>query len=81
MTDPKVHFVTLEMSSLDEYSQRELTAYRNIGTLREFRRLQHEEMSRKERKRRFIRTLHTLLAGALLSFILACFSLICVIFA
>lgn len=69
MNDNKVHFVTVETSSLDEYSQRELNAYRNIGTLREFRRLKHEEMNRKERRQRFMRNLHTLIAGSLIIFI------------
>jgi hypothetical protein len=65
MTEPKVHFITLEMSSLDEYSQRELTAYRNIGTIKELRRLKHEDMNRCERRRRFNQLLNDLLAGAI----------------
>lgn len=76
MTEPKVHFVTLETSSLDEYSQRELNAYRNLGTLREFRRLQHEDMIRKERRQRFLRTLHTLLVGSAIIFTVECILLI-----
>lgn len=61
MTDNKVQYVTLEMSSLDEYSQRELTAYRNLGTLREFRRLQHREMHRRERRECLHRILEDLI--------------------
>lgn len=63
MNEHKVHFVTLETSSLDEYSQRELNAYRNLGSIREFRRLQHQEMHRRARQKRLHKTLELLLAG------------------
>lgn len=65
MNEDKVRFVTLEMSSLDEYSQRELNAYRNLGTLRELRLLKHREMHRRDRRERLHRMLEYLLAGAI----------------
>ena len=73
MTEQKVHFITLETSSLDEYSQRELNAYRNIGTVRELRRLKHQEMHRRERRWRIQRLMDLVLGGVTFAgFIIAC---------
>ena len=64
MTEPNVHFVKVEMRSLDERSQRELRAYRNMGTIKEFKRLKLQEMRRLARKQRINRALESLLGGA-----------------
>lgn len=79
MNEQKIHFVTLEMSSLDEYSQRELNAYRNIGTIRELQRLKHQEMHRRERRWRLHRLLDLVLGGVIFAGIIVACIFLCVL--
>lgn len=69
MTGTKTRYAQYEANYLPEYNQRELDAYRNVGTIQEFKRLRHEEFIRKQRRRKFLKSLDTLLAGATLTFI------------
>ena len=65
MNDAKARYTARETRLVGGYSQRELDAYRNIGTLKEFRRLKHNYLIRKERRRKFRKTVDDILVTAL----------------
>ena len=69
MTGQKTRFSTYEANYLGEYNQRELDDYRNVGTIVEFRHLKYQEIRRKQRIRKFLKSLDTLIAAAALTFI------------
>jgi hypothetical protein len=56
-----------EMIYLDESSQRELAAYRKLGSVRELRLLKHREFQRRYRYKRAYLLLNKILAAATFS--------------
>lgn len=67
MNKPTTHYVLADVRLLDESSQRELYAYRKLGSVKEFRRLKQQEFRRRETRERLHQIINTLLAGALLA--------------
>jgi hypothetical protein len=61
MTKPYIHS---EMTYLDESSQRELAAYRKLGSVRQLRLLKHREYQRRYRYMRVCLLLNKILAAA-----------------
>ena len=65
MNDAKVRYTVRETRLYARYNQRELDAYRRLGTLKELRILKYNYLMRKERRRRFRKTVDNILATAL----------------
>ena len=57
--------ISVDLRFLDERSQRELAAYRKLGSLKELRVLKHEEFQRKQRRNRAFQFIDKFMAGAL----------------
>ena len=65
MTEPQMHYVQVDLNYLNERSQRELNAYRSMGTLKEIRLLKHQEMLRIKRRQRIRGIIEYVLAGTI----------------
>lgn len=65
MTEPQIHYVSVDLRYLDERRQRELAAYRKLGSLKELRRIKHREMQRRRRRNQVHAVLDKILAGAI----------------
>ena len=71
MSKPKSQHILVEMKYLDEYSQRELTAYRNLGSVRDLRVLKYKETERRRRREHIQQTIGLILSAALFGAVFA----------
>lgn len=67
MNDPQIHYIHLETTYLDESSQRELDAYRKLGSVKHLGWLKHKEQKRRERRLYWSRKLDELFGAVVLA--------------
>ena len=71
--------IFVEMRILDESSQRELAAYRKLGSIKQLKALKYQEQLRRQRKYKALQFVDKLLGGVLVLTMLM--SIVCIMIA